>query len=99
MTIQATLDEPFLTVLGHVRSAAVSLGWMLVSGGQPEAPTVPMFFRHGFGSFRPADGLQVQLRELDANRTLVNVTVWRGTVVVDGYEADRLLRALGTHPV
>ena len=97
MTIQTTLDEPFLTVLGRVRSAAVSLGWNLISGGQPEGPTVPMFFRHGFGSFRPADGLQVQLESVTPERTLVNVTAWRGSVVVDGYEVDRLIRAIQPH--
>src|SRR5690242_20344419 len=97
MTVQAVVDEPFLSVLGRIRSAAVSLGWQLVSGGQPAAPEVPMFFRHGFGSFKPADGLQVELQSLDANRTQVDVTAWRGSVVVDGYEVDRLLRTLGAH--
>jgi hypothetical protein len=97
-TKQATIAEPFLTVLGRARTVAIAQGWVLVSGGQPAAPEVPMFFRQGLGSFKPADGLQVRLVALDANRTEVEVTAWRGSVVVDGYVPDRFIQALLAHP-
>ena len=96
--LQGVVDEPLSVAFGRVRQVAASEGWLLSAGGQPQAPTAPMSFRHGLGSMAPASGLGVQLTALDPHRTQVDVTVWRGPTVVDGYEASRFLQAIGAHP-
>jgi len=97
--VQAVVDQPFSVVFGRVRQVAVSQGWLLSSGGQPQAPAEPMVFRRGFGSMRPSAGLVVQLATIDEHRTQVVVTVWRGPVVVDGYDADRFVQAVVARPL
>ena len=97
--VSGVVDQPLPAVFSRVRQVAASQGWLLSSGGQPQAPTEAMSFRRGFGSMAPSGGLVVQLVPLDATRTQVSVTVWRGTVVVDGYDADRFVRAIGGRPL
>ena len=91
---QATFDQPITVVHERVRRAAASQGWLLSTGGPAHGPNQPLIFRKGLGSFQPAAGLAVELTAVDANRTTVGVSVWRGTVEIDGYDADRLLQAL-----
>ena len=95
---QVTIDQPITAVHERVRTAAASQGWLTASGGSAHGPSTALLFRRGLGSFRPADGMSVELTQLDANRTQVGVTVWRGTAEVEGYDVDRLLRAIGAPP-
>ena len=92
--MDAVVELPVSDVWGRVRTAAASQGWVMSTGGLPAMPEEPMAFHRGFGSMQPGWQLIVQLFALSPTSTKVVVREWRGPTPVDGYDAQRMLRAI-----